>query len=308
MNAQTLVSATPRLAPPQPQLDPESARLLGRICVRPPYFGLRGLRSREPGAASALVTPEQPLGAEAGPIAAAELGRHLAILGSAAIASRYADDEQRYYLARAAHFERVCGELKERAPTLVAEATAGADFDGSRNALARCVMSTPEGVATHLLTVQYAVLGARVFERSMRAHRQATPKSERNPHAEPLLLSMQALDARHARATTRFSVEQCAGHFDGCPAVPVARLMQGLITLAGHLVQHRLHDPDARITVLRGDVRAHRLAFAGDELLLRAVHVRDRGAELGVQCVATLLDGTPIGELTTWLTSADRRA
>ena len=138
--------ATAAVSPFQTPVDPESAWLLQRICVRPPYFALRGLRSPEPGVCVAWVEPEQPLGAEAGPIAGAEAGRHLAILGSAAIASRSPDGDQRYYLARAAHFERVCGELPARAPALVAEAVASMDFDGSRNAVARGVLRTPAGI------------------------------------------------------------------------------------------------------------------------------------------------------------------
>lgn len=296
--------ATNVLAQTQAPADPQTHALLQRICVRPPYFALRDLRSPEPGTALAWIAPEQPLGAEAGPVAAAEVGRHLAILGSVALASLSPDGQQRYYLARAAHFERVCGVLPARSQAFVAEATTGSRWDGARNAVARSVLRTPSGVTTHLLHVEYTVLDARVFERLFRARRQPTPPSDRNPHAEPLLLAMQALDERHARATLRFGAEQCSGHFDGCPAVPIARLMQGLISLAGRLYQHRQGDASAPYAVLRADVRAQKLAFAGEPLLLCAEHARDRGEETAVRCRATLADGSTVGELDLWLAAA----
>lgn len=288
----------------QRPIEPRAEALLRRICVRPPYFALRGLSSPQPGAAQAWIVPEQPLLAEAGPIAAAEVGRHLAILGSAALASQSPDGEQRYYLARAARLERVCGVLPGRAHAFVAEATAGSSWDGSRSAVARAVLRTAAGVTTHLLQVEYRVLGARVFERMFRGRRQAAPAGEHNPHAKPLQLAMEALDAQHARASLRFGVEQCAGHFEGCPAVPIARLMQALTSLAGRLHQHRSGEASAPYAVLRGAVRAQKLAFAGDALSLSAVHAQDRGDETAVHCRATLADGSTVGELDLWLASS----
>jgi hypothetical protein len=81
--------------------------------------------------------------------------------------------------------------------------------------------------------------------------------------------------------------------------------MQGLCTLAGRLLQHRAGQPAMRYAVLRGDVRARRLAFAGDELWLSADHVRDRGAEVAICCRATLGEGAIVGELDLWLAPED---
>jgi len=152
------------------------------------------------------------------------------------------------------------------------------------------------------------VLSAPVFEHTFRARRQPhsrpTVPSDRNPHAEPLLLGMEALDARHARATVRFGAEQCAGHFDGYPAVPIARLAQGLVSLAGRLYQHRSGEADAPFAVLRADIRAKKLAFAGAPLVLCAEHARDRGEEAGMRCRAKLADGSTVAELELWMAKA----
>jgi hypothetical protein len=280
----------------------QARALLPRICVRAPYFALHTLCSPEPGTALAWLAPEQPLGAESGPIAAAEVGRHLAILGSAAAASLAPDGNRRHYLARAAHFERMSGQ---QAPARKLVAEANARLIDTRAAIAHGMLRTASGAVTHRMSVEYALLGARTFERMFRARRRLVAPSAHNPHADPLLFAIDALDERRARAGMRFGADQCAGHFEGFPAVPVARLMQGLVTLAGHVFQQRVRDTHARYAVMRADMRATQLAFADDDLVLSAEHVCDRGGERRLRCSATLRDGAPIGDLDVWLAQVE---
>src|SRR5690606_12412244 len=91
---------------PWPLLDQPLERgalreLLARICVRPPYFALTDL-SLEGLELHATARAESPAYSEVGAMPAAELGRHAAIVGLTVAASRQADDDRRYYLARRA--------------------------------------------------------------------------------------------------------------------------------------------------------------------------------------------------------------
>lgn len=57
----------------------------------------------------------------------------------------------------------------------------------------------------------------------------------------------------------------CAGHFAMYPALPVAILMHALSSLAGRALRERW-DMSTRYRMLRADVEAHQLAFAGERL------------------------------------------
>ena len=62
------------------------AEIFERIDVLPPYFALTDIQLHPDASISAVAAIEQPLGAENGPVSAAEAGRHLAICGSIAAA------------------------------------------------------------------------------------------------------------------------------------------------------------------------------------------------------------------------------
>ncbi|WIX76003.1 hypothetical protein QRX50_31585 [Amycolatopsis carbonis] len=66
-----------------------------RICVRKPYYALRGLRIDEPGTATCELPVEQLVTGVVSPIALGEAGRHMAILGLCAAASLAPDDARR---------------------------------------------------------------------------------------------------------------------------------------------------------------------------------------------------------------------
>src|SRR5690606_13790459 len=87
---------TPRASVPAAPPD-----LRARICVRPPYFALTDLALAGLDL-HATALAESPAGLEVGPMPAAELGRHAAIVGLSLAACSQADDARRYYLARRA--------------------------------------------------------------------------------------------------------------------------------------------------------------------------------------------------------------
>ncbi|MEL7208279.1 MAG: hypothetical protein AAGK32_08635 [Actinomycetota bacterium] len=80
---------------------PETAtdRALRRIAVQPPYFALTDLAEVGRGLVTARVPLQTPSRPERGVVEAAQVARHLAILGSCAAALARDDDQRHHYLA-----------------------------------------------------------------------------------------------------------------------------------------------------------------------------------------------------------------
>src|SRR5688572_30011137 len=107
------------------------------ICVRPPYFAPEDVRANSTGVEAKGRVQQDP-GRGPGPISGAEAGRHLAILGSCALARVNPQVERHYYLASAAELER----LAPAAPTAQGKlrAFAHAWFTGKRAGRAQCTL------------------------------------------------------------------------------------------------------------------------------------------------------------------------
>jgi hypothetical protein len=244
--------------------------VLARICVEPPYLRLERVEPYGPRAACAWVTFESPPGHEHGPLASAEIGRHLAILGSCALSrQRDSTGPHDYYLARAAVLERFSVLPEPGAPCfLTAEAT-------SENTVKARLYAGRAVAAT--LTCDYQVLSSRLFARLFRHHRQPeTPASNPDVYAHPLTLRCE-WDERSASGHLGAVLPgMCAGHFREYPALPVARLMDAIHRLAcEHLT--RVHARPFRLLTCR--VAAERLAFAGTDLVfsVRLLERTERG-------------------------------
>ena len=93
-------------------LTPEE--IFARTPLRPPYFAFTEVAVTNGEEIIGRLTPEQPMEAEAGEIAAAEVGRHLAILGSVA-ASRLLEGPH-YLLATQAHLRAIAPDRRIQPP------------------------------------------------------------------------------------------------------------------------------------------------------------------------------------------------
>jgi hypothetical protein len=269
----------------EPQLGEELSRpeLFARICVRDPYFALSEVRVAGEGKLTARVPVEQETGGEASPINAAEVGRHLAILGSCAAAQVNPKEGQHYYLARRARLERLHAGPLPRATGLLL-GTARAEFREKRTATAHTRLTDERGQALFSLEVDYNVLSAAAFLRLFQGARQdmrREPRAERgprntsadfaalrtNPHREPPPLHGYVRDGECLKATLGpVSAELCKGHFALHPVLPVAVVMSGLSGLAGTLLRELVGNPSARYLVKHGEVRADSLAYAGESV------------------------------------------
>ena len=296
----------PRVAEDAP-LPQELSRpeLYARICVRDPYFALREVRSVGPDEVTAEVPVEQDVGGEASPINAAEVGRHLAILGSCAASRVNPQQGQHYYLARRARLERLHEGPLPRATGLL-RGTARAEFKEKRTATAYTRLSSPEGQPLFSLEVDFNVLSAAAFLRLFQGARQemrqeprtgreprGTPADfaalRRNPHCQPPPLRDFVHDGECLKATLGpVSAELCKGHFALHPVLPVAVVMSGLSGLAGELLRRRVGNAAVRYLVARGEVRAESLAYAGERVTFSAHRHGGEGRDHHFSCEASV--------------------
>lgn len=266
------------------------------ICVRDPYFAFQSFHV-DSQAVMSTVAPEHPLGDELGPMAAAEAGRHLAILGSCAAAMENPIRARHYYLAREAYLERRT-DLSPAAGMLGARATAS--FSDKRTARAQCSIWAGSD-QLFSLDVGYSVLSEALFHRFYGKHAtdldNVTPIQRPNPYKNAVPLEvLESDDNRLVASLGVISREACAGHFPRVPCLPVAALMHSLSRAAGALFVHRLGAP-VKYTVETAEVSARELAMAGSVLQLEATYAGQHARGEKFQVRATTDNGALIGEL-----------
>ena len=250
------------------------ADLRERIAVQPPYEALGALDCPVPGIVFAEVPREQPLGREAGPMTAGEMGRHLAVVGSLAAASLGRRAGRHYYLAHRARFTRTpgatgCGRTLR--------ARASASEPPGRRALVESALADAEGRPVARADIEYLVVPPRVFARLFADRRAALGPVPLRAHARPLPVTILRAGRDGLEGEVAVDEQACAGHFDGFPALPVAHLLHALAGGAGALLAEQRRRPSLGFRVERGEVEARRLSFPGDRIRLsvRPGAVRD---------------------------------
>ncbi|MEM9607381.1 MAG: hypothetical protein AAGA99_08150 [Actinomycetota bacterium] len=264
-------------------------RALSRISVTAPYFALTDLVEVGGGVVEATIPVQVPGELEHGPIAAAQVARHLAILGSCAAALGRDDDAKHHYLATRAHFARM-----SNAPAIVEGPLRGRAFAAwldKRTVRATMTLTTRDGQALHHLEVDYAVLAPRMFAR-LNPVPDGLAGQPGGDATDPVV---QVGDGRVIIECGPVAHAMCAGHFPGHPAAPVALVMGELCGAAGRAMLDRLDDVDA-YRVEEGHVAATGLAHAGQELRLEAAYVEPVGAGHRVRGTA-FADGVSVGEV-----------
>jgi len=265
-------------------LQPRVFSPLDLIEVRAPYCALRDVRSSQPGDATASVHPELPMDMEAGPVCAAEAGRHMAILGSVACATHKRESGKRlYYLAERALLQAPDISEADGAASLL-HVSARCVESRTRVAQAACELRQTDGTLLFGLGVTYKLVPEDVFQRLFAAYRvdmRGSPRrahdtshaayhpQRRSPYRQRIPLTLSSLDARHIRTElNQIPAEACAGHFPLYPALPVAVLMEAFANSTGMLLRSFRDNPELRFRVTSADITASRLVFAGQSLVI----------------------------------------
>jgi hypothetical protein len=267
--------------------------LFARIEVCPPYFALEDLRRGRDNSMSALVQPRQALGGEAGPIGAAETGRHLAILGSCSAAFANPAEGRHFYLAYDAELRRSRTRVEpDYSEPLVAHGRG--HFVDASTALAVNDIRTQDGRTIYTLVVFYLVVPEDDFRLLFAAHaRPDAPLAGRPDPFEDVigLDDVSIWDTRLHGTLGRIDPYRCAGHFPGLPAMPVAFLMSNVVSAAARLLAHVLERDELSYTIREASVRAESLAFTDERVDIHVEYQRFASGTHWLHCAA-IAEGT----------------
>lgn len=231
-----------------------------KICVKAPYNRLYDLVEHGETGIKAKVKLESPQGLEFGGPSSAEIGRHMAILGSCVLARNTKQDGSFYYLAKSAKIVRE-NKDKHFEPWSTCQLVATLKDKQSVDVTTTCADT---GLVMARLTCSYQRLSPRLFDRLFAAHRMETPETQENPYAKEVAWLDLKLEGSSGRARIeKVCPPMCVGHFKDYPALPVAILMDRINRLA---CEHLHHASGEVGIVSEGQIDAESLAFAGEEL------------------------------------------
>jgi acyl transferase domain-containing protein/acyl carrier protein/NADP-dependent 3-hydroxy acid dehydrogenase YdfG len=247
--------------------------LRARILVTAPYDRLESLHIEGEHVVARVPIGEAPED-EVSTMAAAEVGRHLAILGSMACARQWPIARRHVWPVAEARLSfpedavvSVGTHLVARAECLVTDPRRG-------RASARAVLYTEDGVEVGRLDVDYHAIEVPSFEAMFAERiRPTAPLDGHDPYTQAG--SFQPPEGRwdegqFVRELPSVRVEDCAGHFPRLPALPVAVLGRHALRTVLDAARAENDAHDARGFVHRCDLITHRLVWAGEGVRLRA--------------------------------------
>jgi hypothetical protein len=251
------------------QENEEIIQALALIAVYSPYMALHSVYKQGNSLFATFPSEAYPEN-EISPITITEVGRHMAILGSLAIALENPVKEVHYYLAlhagviRHSYVESFEKELVGKVEVTKfnrREATISGDVFNQNG---ECIFS---------IVVDYSTIHYRTFERLFKEHYtpEVTVYAE-NPYAKGIELYDLVISEDECTASLGIVDESiCPGHFHHYPALPVARLGNAFCKLAsihynfltgrGALQKH---------TFRSVEMTACFLAFEGEEVFIKS--------------------------------------
>ncbi len=234
------------------------------IMVESPYNILQDIELLEDGSVAASVINEYQPKEEGGPIGGAEFGRHVAILGSIALAIALKHNHSHYFLAVRAIIKRQHTDVYKM-DKLTLKATPLKL--GKRKGVIYGEMYGRNNEILNLADVEYLILEKHVFAKLYERHRKDSPvKNTFSPYIKRRSLSNILIDGSTGRAEYGTVLDhECEGHFKHFPALPVA-IIGGLFGELGYsLFEHNVQDYGTIISP-QTDIKAHGLIFSGEHL------------------------------------------
>lgn len=266
------------------------SELKGLIMVSSPYNCLYDYETLKDGGLKARVKNEFLYPDEGGPIGAAEVGRHIAILGSIALAKAMGNESPMYFLAVKAGLNRSNSkvyksnflELKVRPIT----------FNNRSGSIAGIVRDD-HAQLVYVVDVDYQVVSIPLFEKLFFEHRnQRVGPVDYNPYVERKELRNVVFEPGVAVGDFGIVEEvDCAGHFENAQALPVAIIGNLYSALGIQLCKNESGDIFQKYTIESARINAFRLAFAGEYVTVRAeIKKRKSSAVVLVACQAFVGD------------------
>lgn len=229
--------------------------------VKAPYNRLDKLEAYEAQGVQARVELEAPMSMELGGPSSAELGRHMAILGSYALARGNQKAGAFYYLAKSA---RICRINQQNNYNAQGRYRVVAVPQDAKTVEVQAFCDETQDQVAHLIC-GYQKLSPRLFDRLFSQYKNENNSDPKiSPYGTAVEWKELHLEDREGRATIEtVSPQMCVGHFHDYPALPVAVLMDRINRLA---CEHLKHARKCYAIVHEGQIDAERLAFAGEDL------------------------------------------
>jgi hypothetical protein len=257
------------------------------ICVTKPYYALKNVTELYENFIQAEVTAENTTSNEAVVISIAEAGRHLAILGSCALAINNPLVEKHYYLANKAwvytndNIDSILIKGIEGERNLTAQAKV-IELDLNKK-LGRVETSlfTSSGELVYQLEVSYQVLKATLFQKVFgKNFLEETNIEKVNPYTSTLPISnITYNDDVLNGGIGVIKPEYCVGHFDNYPALPIAVLCSVLVKLGEMHMFNKIGNNNQKFYVKNSLVEANSLAFAGEHVFINSHFIEENNGE-----------------------------
>lgn len=209
--------------------------ILKKICVSPPYFAFKKIYQFE----DVLIAPierEQQMGNEASQMTVGEICRHLAILGTCS--ASLTQTEKFYYLAKigmANLVEKTSVNPDPGKRQLYAVMQCKGSDKRTANSKGFLINSSEEKIVANV-DVSYEKIADKLFKKFFNSHFQLTKDYATNPYSKTIEFENVEMKNDQLTATIpKIPNEYCAGHFDGCPAIPIAYSAYNITRYVGEL-------------------------------------------------------------------------
>lgn len=263
--------------------DVELADICNLIEVTEPYFALSNLRLNG-NKIEADIPLEHTGHMEPFGMSIAEVGRHMAILGSIALARVNPVKQKHYYLATDAYLERF--HDKPGGAGIYQGSVEVQEFNKRKGKVSGLIISPLSG-KLYSLTVEYKVLTLQLFERMFGHEKQTTEKKPHyNPYRKDPSIYQVALGLKTSTATLgSVRKENCIGHFDDYPAMPIARLGSAMAKISGLHLNH-IRSSEDEYCIRKAEIHAKSFIFAGNKIDLFS-NVEESKDDEGI-CISAL--------------------
>ena len=237
----------------------------------------------------AKVDNEYIIPLEGGPIAVAEAGRHIAILGSIKLAHDYNFGEKCYFLATKAKLTRESSKISD-SPHLSLEVETL--YKDKRNGEIGGSIYDSDKQLLFSVNIGYNVLRKNIFERLYKNYRQPNcPTLDESPYINRKSLVNLKVGSQEAFGEYETIMPcECEGHFKNYPALPVAIVGNLFIELGMKLFQKCTDGQFSKIVARKTSMAAQKLAFAGESISFTA-RIKSMNSPASITIVTEALVG-----------------
>lgn len=243
-------------------LNKELIQLIG---VTSPYFALTNLSVDYEGYLCADAPIEMKEDSEYGSISLSEVGRHMGVLGSLAMANKNTVKEKHYYLIKEVCFDTLNTDLIEREQFLIRARVIQISKKGGT---VHVQLFTDKGTLQYSGEINYTIIHHRVFERRFRYAIKGVEniygKYLKNPYTQSTSIYFHKKRLESFTAYINYiDPNDCIGHFHNYPVLPASRICEAIQKVTE---KHYglLHSDDSKYYLKSIELNAYSFIPAGE--------------------------------------------